>query len=539
MERFLKIHPEDNVVVALTDLNKTDKVVIEGKELELTEDIPVKHKFTLVPMKEGDTVYMYGVPVGKVVASLSAGSMLTTGNTRHVAAPYQIGAQEYKYKQPPVDKYTHRTFQGFHRKDGQVGTGNYWLFVPLVFCQNRNLKILQEALETELGFRKENPYKLQVRELAGKFRDTAREAENIIETPKIFPNVDGIKFLIHEGGCGGTRQDAQLLVNLLAGYIRHPNVAGATVLSLGCQHAQMSMLEEALERKGEELEKPLLFFEQQKYPSEHAMLQEIIQATFDGLKEANNNYRQPASLNKLTLGLECGGSDGFSGISANPLIGVVADRINALKGKSILSEFPELCGVEQDLIDRCVRRETAEKFVRLMENYEARAHELGSGFDMNPSPGNIRDGLITDAIKSAGAATKGGRSPVADVLDYGEYATREGLSLLCTPGNDVESTTGLAGSGANIILFSTGLGTPTGNPICPVVKISSNSMLPQKMKDIIDFDAGRLFSSGISQEALADELMELIIAVASGEKQTCAQKLQQDDFIPWKRGISL
>ena len=525
--------------MALTDLNKNDKVTVDGKELELVADVPVKHKFTLVSMKEGDTVYMYGVPVGKVVISLSAGSILTTENTRHVAAPYQIGRQEYKYEQPAVDKFATRTFQGFHRKDGQVGTGNYWLFVPLVFCQNRNLKVLQEALETGLGFRKENPYKLLVRELAGKFRGTDREAENIIETPKIFPNIDGIKFLVHEGGCGGTRQDAQLLVNLLAGYIRHPNVAGATVLSLGCQHAQMSMLEEALGRGGEELGKPLLFFEQQKYPSEHVMLEEIIQATFDGLKEANKNSRQPASLSKLTLGLECGGSDGFSGISANPLIGVVADRINALKGKSILSEFPELCGVEQDLIDRCMRRETAEKFVRLMENYEARAHEVGSGFDMNPSPGNIRDGLITDAIKSAGAATKGGRSPVADVLDYGEYATKEGLSLLCTPGNDVESTTGLAGSGANIILFSTGLGTPTGNPICPVVKISSNSMLPRKMKDIIDFDAGRLFSGGFSQEVLADELIELIIAVASGEKQTCAQKLQQDDFIPWKRGISL
>lgn len=539
MEQFLKIHPEDNVVVALTDLKKNNKVVIDGEELELTGDVPVKHKFTLVPMKEGDTVYMYGVPVGKVVASLPAGSMLTTENTRHVAAPYRIGKQEYKYEQPSVKKYVHRTFQGFHRKDGQVGTGNYWLFVPLVFCQNRNLKILQEALETELGFRKENPYKLLVRELAGKVNGMARETGNTIETPKIFPNIDGIKFLIHEGGCGGTRQDAQLLINLLAGYIRHPNVAGATVLSLGCQHAQMSMLEEALGREGEEPGKPLLFFEQQKYPSEHVMLEEIIQATFEGLAEANKNHRQPAPLNKLTLGLECGGSDGFSGISANPLIGVVADRINALKGKSILSEFPELCGVEQDLIDRCMQRETAEKFVRMMENYEARAHEVGSGFDMNPSPGNIRDGLITDAIKSAGAATKGGRSPVSDVLDYGEYATREGLNLLCTPGNDVESTTGLAGSGANMILFSTGLGTPTGNPVCPVVKISSNSMLPQKMKDIIDFDAGRLFSGGMSQEALADELMELIIAVASGEKQTCAQKLQQDDFIPWKRGISL
>ncbi|SFW57370.1 altronate hydrolase [Sinomicrobium oceani] len=540
LEKILRIHPGDNVVVALTDLDKDADVVVAGKALRLREAVPVKHKFTLEPMREGDTVFMYGVPVGKVVTDLSAGSLLTTENTRHVAAPYAIGLQNYTHEKPDVDRYLNRTFNGFHRKDGQVGTGNYWLFVPLVFCQNRNLKVLQEALETELGFRKENPYKLLVRDLADKFKGGEKEGHyETKKSPKLFPNIDGIKFLLHEGGCGGTRQDAQLLVDLLAGYIRHPNVAGATVLSLGCQHAQMTMLEEAIARHRQELGKPLLFFEQQKYPSEHAMLQDIIRDTFEGLKEANENSRKPAPLEKLTIGLECGGSDGFSGISANPLIGVIADRINALRGKSILSEFPELCGVEQDLIDRCERKETAEKFVRLMENYEARAQEVGSGFDMNPSPGNIRDGLITDAIKSAGAATKGGRSAVADVLDYGEYATREGLNLLCTPGNDVESTTGLAGAGANMILFSTGLGTPTGNPVCPVVKIASNSMLPEKINDIIDFDAGRLFSEGISQELLADELMELIIAVAGGEKQTCAQKLQQDDFIPWKRGISL
>lgn len=539
MEQYLKIHPEDNVAVALSDLNKNDRLEVNGETLQLAEEIPVKHKFTLNPMNAGDTVFMYGVPVGKLTAALPSGSMLTVENTRHVAAPYHIGKQEYHHQASDVSAYVNRTFLGYHRKDGQVGTANYWLFIPLVFCQNRNLKVLQEALETELGFRRENPYKLMVRELAGKLRKREEEIESPVETSKVFPNIDGIKFLTHEGGCGGTRQDTQLLVNLLAGYIRHPNVAGVTVLSLGCQHAQITMLEEALGQTGDDLGKPLFFFEQQQYPSEHAMLKEIVRTTFEGLDEANRCQRTAAPLSKLTLGLECGGSDGFSGISANPLIGVVADRINALKGKSILSEFPELCGVEQDLIDRCAMRETAEKFVRLMRNYEARAQEVGSGFDMNPSPGNIRDGLITDAIKSAGAATKGGRSPVSDVLDYGEYATREGLSLLCTPGNDVESTTGLAGSGANIILFSTGLGTPTGNPVCPVVKISSNSMLPQKMKDIIDFDAGRLFSEGMSQQKLADELMDFIIAVASGERQTCAQKLQQDDFIPWKRGISL
>ncbi|RAV30362.1 UxaA family hydrolase [Sinomicrobium soli] len=540
MERFLRIAPADNVAVALTDLEEQETIFAGGREIRLADHIPVKHKFTLVSLEKGDILYMYGVPVGKLGISLPEGSMITTGNTSHVAAPYNIHDKEYEYTPPPVGAFEQRTFMGYHRRDGQVGTANYWLFIPLVFCQNRNLRVLQEALETELGFRPENPYRLLVRELAGACgKDNGNEVKAAVVGTRLFEHVDGIKFLLHEGGCGGTRQDTQLLVNLLSGYIKNPNVAGATVLSLGCQHAQADMLKEALGKEGRGPGKPLYFFEQQQYGSEALMLKEVIRTTFEGLQQADTCRRAPAPLGALTIGLECGGSDGFSGISANPLIGKVADRINALGGKSILAEFPELCGVEQDLIDRCTERSTAEKFVRLMKNYEHRALGVGSGFDMNPSPGNIRDGLITDAIKSAGAATKGGRSPVSDVLDYGEYAVRRGLNLLCTPGNDVESTTGLAGAGANITLFSTGLGTPTGNPVCPVIKISSNSALPQRMKDIIDFDAGRLFSAGMSQEALADELMELIIAVAGGERQTCAGRLGQDDFIPWKRGISL
>jgi altronate hydrolase len=211
----------------------------------------------------------------------------------------------------------------------------------------------------------------------------------------------------------------------------------------------------------------------------------------------------------------------------------------ALGGSSILSEFPELCGVEQELINRCTINENADKFVYLMRAYAQSAEAVGSGFDMNPSPGNIKDGLITDAMKSAGAAKKGGTSPVVDVLDYGEYVTKPGLNLLCTPGNDVESTTAMAGSGASIILFTTGLGTPTGNPIAPVVKISSNTRLAEKMPDIIDVNAGTVIEGKKSIEEVGEEILEFIIDVASGRKQTKAQQLHQDDFIPWKRGVSL
>src|SRR6201999_1167875 len=222
--------------------------------------------------------------------------------------------------------------------------------------------------------------------------------------------------------------------------------------------------------------------------SEAVLLKRAVKETFLELIEVNAQTRRPAPLNKLCIGLECGGSDGFSGLSANPALGVVSDILVAMGGSVILSEFPELCGVEQGLSDRCVTDEVAQRFMGLMSTYQSRAVALGSGFESNPSPGNIKDGLITDAIKSAGAARKGGSSPITDVLDYPEKVTKPGLNLLCTPGSDVESTTAEVGSGANIVLFTTGLGTPTGNPVAPVIKLSTNTALYRRMPDIIDIN---------------------------------------------------
>ena len=249
--------------------------------------------------------------------------------------------------------------------------------------------------------------------------------------------------------------------------------------------------------------------------------------------------RKPAPLSELCIGVKCGGSDGFSGISANPAVGYCADLVVALGGKILLAEFPELCGVEQELVDRSVDEKTAQKFIYLMRSYDELAHKVGSGFYMNPSPGNIKDGLITDAIKSAGAAKKGGTSPVIDVLDYTEPALKPGLSLVCTPGNDVEATTGKAASGATLILFTTGLGTPTGNPVCPVIKLSTNSLLAKKMGDIIDIDTGAIIEGEKTIEQMGEEILEYCIKAASGEITPKAVLLNQDDFIPWKRGVSL
>ena len=340
-------------------------------------------------------------------------------------------------------------------------------------------------------------------------------------------------------GCGGTRQDSQTLCKLIAGYIHNPNVAGATILSLGCQNAETKTLQERLKEYDPSSSKPVIILDQQQTGKELDLLSQAIQKTFLALIEADKIERKPAPLSKLVVGLKCGGSDGFSGISANPAIGHTSDLLVALGGSTILSEFPELCGVEQELINRCVSDEAGELFINLMRTYSNAAEAVGSGFDMNPSPGNIKDGLITDAIKSAGAAKKGGTAPVADVLQYAEYIKKPGLNLLCTPGNDVESTTGTTGSGAQIILFTTGLGTPTGNPVSQVIKLSTNTKLAQKMPDIIDYNTGGIISGEKTIEQEGEDILDFIIEIASGRITTKAVELNQDDFIPWKRGVSL
>jgi altronate hydrolase len=283
----------------------------------------------------------------------------------------------------------------------------------------------------------------------------------------------------------------------------------------------------------------LFIYEQQQSQSEEQLISEAIKQTFLGLIEANKIERKPASIDKLVLGVKCGGSDGFSGISANPAVGFTSDLLVALGGKVLLAEFPELCGAEQDLIDRTKDETKAKKFMGLMKAYSDSAESVGSGFHMNPSPGNIKDGLITDAIKSNGAAKKGGTSPVEDVLDYTEPAIKAGLNLVCTPGNDVEATTGKAASGATLILFTTGLGTPTGNPVCPVIKVATNTSLATRMADIIDINTGDIIDGTKSIEQMGEDILEYCIKVASGEEIPKAVLLNQDDFIPWKRGVSL
>ncbi|MDA9554612.1 altronate dehydratase family protein [Pelobium sp.] len=545
LNNYLQLHPLDNVLVALQDIPGGTNIPFNGEDIVLKALIPAKHKFFIHDMDTDAEIIMYGVLVGKTIHPVKQGEQMTVENTYHAAQKYAYRKIDYQWQKPDISKYINKTFNGYHRKDGKVGTANYWLFIPTVFCENRNLDVIKEALYQTLGYAVTDKYKSYTNALVDAFnsgedlQSISFEPSSVAPQKRLFKNIDGIKFLNHQGGCGGTRQDAETLSKLLAAYANHPNVAGVTLLSLGCQHLQTQDLIKDIKSQHSTFDKPLLVFEQQQSQSEEQMIKAAIQQTFLGLVAANKQERQPASLAHLTVGVKCGGSDGFSGISANPAVGYTADLLVSLGAKVLLAEFPELCGAEQNIIDRCENQEIANKFINLMQTYDAQAHAVGSGFHMNPSPGNIKDGLITDAIKSTGAAKKAGTSPVVDVLDYTEPAIKAGLSLVCTPGNDVEATTGKAASGATLILFTTGLGTPTGNPVCPVIKVATNTALATRMSDIIDIDTGAIIRGEKTIEEMGEEILDYCIKAASGEVIPKAVQLNQDDFIPWKRGVSL
>ena len=544
---FLQINPSDNLLVALQDLKAGTVIEHDGNQITLQDDIAAKHKFTTEAIAKDGNAYMYGVLVGHASQDIPKGGLIHTFNLHHASQDFVGKQKDYTWSSPDVSKYKKRTFNGYHRADGQVGTQNYWLVIPLVFCENRNIELLKNAFVQGLGFQKNDSVTQQVIRLRQQFESGEKlslgvsSSEAIIAKSPLFPNVDGIKFLTHESGCGENKDDSMNLCALLAGYCVNPNVGGITVLSLGCQHSQIEVFKEKLKVKDANFSKPIHFFEQQQDEGSgvEQLLNEVVLKTFEGLIEINKIERKPAPLSALRLGVKCGGSDGFSGISANPAIGHTADLLVGLGGTVMIAEFPELCGVEQELQNRSVNAEVADNFGKMMREYAKRAAAVGAGFDMNPSPGNIKDGLITDAIKSAGAAKKAGSSPIVDALGYGQYATKNGLNLVCTPGNDVLATTGMAGAGATVQLFTTGLGTPTGNPISPMVKLSTNTRLAEKLPEIIDIDCGPIIRGEKTVEEMGEEVLEYIIQLASGEITTKAMDLGQDDFMFWRRGVSL
>ena len=546
MRQWLQIDAADNLAVALSDLPAGHEVSFSGKKFTLRNQVPAKHKFTLRKIKKEEPFVMYGAKVGFAVRDVEAGEALAESHIRPgKSKELNWSANKYHWHGPDSPQYQ-KEWEGYPRENGSFGTRNHWLVIPLVFCENHHVELLRESLQDALGYRSQKKRSFDISELVTAVKSGAGVEEVAQMQPgsvisesgeRVFPNIDGIKFITHQAGCGGTRGDSDMFVELVVSYLINPNCGGATIISLGCQNAQMQQVKERLNKRAPQYARPIVWCEEQSFHGENVFLKTAISQTMAGLMKANESKREKAPFSALSLGLECGGSDGFSGISANPLLGKASDQIVGGGGNAILSEFPELNGVEQELVNRCKSKDQADRFVHLMKAYEKHVLDAGSSFDANPSPGNIREGLLTGAMKSAGAARKGGSAPVSSVLDYSEIPESKGLHLLCTPGNDVESTTALAASGANLIVFTTGLGTPTGNPLTPVIKMSSNTTLALKMRHLIDFDAGVIIG-GKNMDDLTKDFLDYLIKVASGHL-TKAEENGQDDFIPWKRDISL
>ncbi len=531
MQTILKIDPTDNLIVALKDLKKDERVNWNNEEYILNSDVKAKHKFATQDIPVGEIVSLYGVPVGKASRPITKGEAITTDNIKHYAAPVTLeDGEAYHFENPDVSAWRHLTFRGVIRDDGRVGTANYWLVIPLVFCENRNVQKVTDAMNEALGYTN-NTLKNFAHQIA-----SGNAHHQAVARP--FPHLDGVRCITVTSGCGGAASDSMTMCDVLAAYADHPNVMGVTVFALGCEKARIVDFQQALKQRNPAFNKPVIYFKQQDWSSEEQMMQDALASTYNLIRQAPMAERVDVPLSRLKIGVKCGASDGFSGISANPAMGLVSDWLVTLGGASGLAEFPELCGAEGDIVKRCDGLALKEKFLSLMQRYERVANFFDTTIADNPSPGNIADGLITDAIKSAGAAKKGGRAPISAVCDYAEPMPDAGLSLVCTPGNDVDAVTGLVAAGCNVVIFSTGLGTPTGNPIVPVLKISTNSAIAAKMPDIIDYDCGPVIE-GHPLSSIADGLFNKVIETASGAYQVKADRLEQYDFMLWKRSLDL
>ncbi|MGI5894240.1 MAG: UxaA family hydrolase [Candidatus Merdivicinus sp.] len=478
MEQVIRIHPADNVEVLLVE----------------QDGIPVGHKRAIRAIAKGEPVIKYGYPIGEASCDIAAGEWVHSHNLKTRLS----GQLTYAYH-PIPDTSSPRvpcTFQGYRRSDGKVGIRNEVWIIPTVGCVNA----IAKQIETE----------------AQQF---------------LTPELDGIFAYSHPYGCSQLGEDHLTTQKALCGLIRNPNAGGVLVLGLGCENNQIADLKKVL---GDYDEDRVKFLICQECEDEVA---EALRILKDLCARASGFRREECSASDLVIGLKCGGSDGFSGITANPLLGRLTDAVTAMGGISILTEVPEMFGAETLLMDRCKDSETFEKTVSLINNFKEYFLSHGQPVGENPSPGNKAGGITTLEEKSLGCVQKGGQAAVKGVLDYGEPVREKGLNLLKAPGNDLVASAALAFSGAQMVLFTTGRGTPFGCPV-PTVKISSNSELAARKSKWIDFDAGRLLH-GESMDDLAEEFLEYILDLASGKIRAHSEALDKRDLAIFKDGVTL
>ena len=491
----IQINPADNVLVALAAIARGERIEVPGRgSLIVREDIPRGHKVSIRPLAEGEDVIKYGLPIGHATQDIEPGTWVHT----HNVATNLDGEVEYTYRPAldPVDPVEPECFMGFRREDGRAATRNEIWVIPTVGCVNEVARALCEG----------------ARDLVG-------------------GTLEGVHFFTHPFGCSQTGEDHAQTRELLVALSRHPNAAGVLFVSLGCENCTH---EQVLEELGEFDERRVRFLNCQGVDDEQAagrlLLEELA-------CHAKTYERELIPVSELVVGLKCGGSDGLSGITANPVIGRVSDMVVARGGTSILTEVPEMFGAESMLLDRCENEDVFRAASAMLNGFKEYFISHGEVVYENPSPGNKEGGITTLEDKSCGCVQKGGSAPISDVIGYGERVRVPGLNMLCGPGNDMVSTTALTAAGCHVILFSTGRGTPFGAP-APTLKVSTNTALFERKGNWMDFDAGGVATGECTIDEAAVGLWRLVVDTASG-RQTSAERRGSREISIWKDGVCL
>ena len=493
MKTFIKIHPSDSVAVALAPLPAGTALQVAGQTVTLLEDIPQGHKFALTDIPRGEAVIKYGAPIGAAQADIPAGGWVHTHNVKTGLG--DVLDYSYQPDSVPLVPTDDALFQGYRREDGRAAVRNEVWIIPTVGCVN----------------------------------DVARAIERLSQGFKT-GTVDGIYAFPHPYGCSQMGEDQENTRKILAGLIHHPNAGGVLVLGLGCENSNIDVLKPYIGQYNENRVKFLVCQDSEDEIADGVALVEELAAY------AGRFRREPISCGELVVGMKCGGSDGLSGITANPTVGAFSDLLISKGGTTVLTEVPEMFGAESILFERCRDEAVFRKAVKMIEDFKGYFTSHNQVVYENPSPGNKAGGITTLEDKSCGCVQKGGSAQIVDVLDYGGAVTKKGLNLLSGPGNDLVSATALTAAGAHLILFTTGRGTPFGAP-APTVKISTNTPLFEKKGNWIDFNAGVLAEEGNMEEE-TKELFDYVTEVASGRK-VCSEEAGYHDMAIFKQGVTL
>jgi altronate hydrolase len=493
----IRLHPTDNVAVARVPIPAGTELRVEGLPLVTREAIPAGHKIALRAIRPGEIVERYGQAIGRASQPIEAGRHVHTHNLsfEEMRFDYEFPAMETPVPQPPADA---PTFLGYAREDGRVGTRNYIAVVAASNCAAHTAEIVARGYEGQT----------------------------------LPPNVDGVAAFPHGDGCGQTfGPDVDQLRRTLGGVLGHPNVSAAIILGLGCE---VNQIDHYLSGEAGRTV-PIAGLTLQSSGGTRGAVEAARREISRFLDRAAAEWRTEAPASKIVLGLKCGGSDSFSGITANPALGCCSDLLAEMGGTAVLAETPEIVGAEHLLVKRARNRQVAEKLLAYIRKYKEYLNRFASGFDDNPSPGNKQGGLSNILEKSLGAVAKGGTSPLIDVYDYAERVASPGFVFMNTPGYDPVSVTGLAAGGCNLIAFTTGRGSAIGFPTVPVIKIASNSNMYRRMADNMDVNAGAIADGEKTVQQVGREIFDFVLEVASG-RRTCAERLGHREFVPWRIG---